>query len=118
MLTDKPHHVGEPIGAVAAENEEEAQRALETIDVEYEVLGASFDALDAMRPEAEAIHEQIYLEDDLLDVESNVGCALDITEGEPKFLEDADVVIERTYRTKWRATSPNPLKLPPKTLLV
>ena len=78
VLTDKPHYVGEPIGAVAAESEEEVQRALEAVAVEYEVLGASFDALDAMRPEAEAIHEQIYLEDDLLDVENNIGCALDM----------------------------------------
>ncbi|TRO48888.1 xanthine dehydrogenase family protein molybdopterin-binding subunit, partial [Candidatus Bathyarchaeota archaeon] len=31
VLTDKPHYVGEPIGAVAAESEEEAQRALEAV---------------------------------------------------------------------------------------
>jgi xanthine dehydrogenase molybdenum-binding subunit len=74
VLTDKPHYVGEPIGAVATESEEEVQRALEAIDVEYESLGASFDVLDAMKPEAEAIHDQIYLEDDLLDVENNIGC--------------------------------------------
>ncbi len=114
VLTDKPHYVGEPIGAVAAESEEEAQRALEAIKVEYETLSASFDALDAMKPDAEAIHEQIYLEDDLLDVESNIGCALDITEGDLKALEDADVVIERTYRTNRRYHN----QLEPKSVLV
>ena len=114
VLTDNPHHVGEPIRAVAAESEEEAQRALEAVEVEYEVLGASFDAMDAMRPEAEAIHEKIYLEDDLLDVESNVGCALDITEGDPESLEQADVVVERTYRTNRRYH----YQLEPKSVLV
>ena len=102
VLAEKGHYVGEPIGAVAAESEEEAQRALEAIEVEYEVLGASFDALDAMKPGAEAIHEQIYLDEDLLDVESNIGCQLDITEGDPASLEAADYVIERTYRTNRR----------------
>jgi len=114
VLTDKPHYVGEPIGAVAAESEEEAQRALEAVEVEYEVLGASFDALDAMAAGAEAIHEQIYLKDDLLEVESNVGCALDITEGDPQSLEDAEVVVERTYRTNRRYHN----QLEPKSVLV
>ena len=45
VLADKPHYVGEAIGAVAAESEEDAQKALEAIEVEYDVLGASFDAL-------------------------------------------------------------------------
>jgi len=102
VLTDKPRYVGEAIGAVAAESEEEAQKALEAIEVDYEVLGSSFDALEAMKPGAEAIHDEIYLEDDLLKVENNVGCQLEITEGDPKALEDADVVIERTYRTNRR----------------
>ncbi|MBC8497907.1 xanthine dehydrogenase family protein molybdopterin-binding subunit, partial [Candidatus Bathyarchaeota archaeon] len=102
VLTDKPHYVGEAIGAVAAESEEEAQKALEAIEVDYEVLGASFDALESMKPGAEPIHDEIYLEDDLLKVENNVGCQLEITEGDPKALEDADVVIERTYRTNRR----------------
>jgi xanthine dehydrogenase molybdenum-binding subunit len=35
VLADKGHYVGEPIAAVAAESEEEAQRAMEAIEVEY-----------------------------------------------------------------------------------
>jgi len=114
VLADKGHYVGEPIAAVAAESEEEAQRALEAIEVEYEVLGASFDALDAMEPGAEAIHDQIYLDKDLLDVENNVGCELEITEGDPSSLEAADFVVERTYRTNRRYHN----QLEPKSVVV
>jgi len=114
VLAEKGHYVGEPIGAVAAESEEEAQRALEAIEVEYEVRGASFDALDAMKPDAEAIHDQIYLDEDLLDVKNNVGCNLEIAEGDPASLEAADYVIERTYRTNRRYHN----QLEPKSVLV
>jgi xanthine dehydrogenase molybdenum-binding subunit len=114
VLADKGHYVGEPIAAVAAESEEEAQRAMEAIEVECEVLGASFDALDAMKPEADAIHDQIYLNKDLLDVESNIGCQLEITEGDPSSLEAADYVIERTYRTSRRYHN----QLEPKSVVV
>jgi xanthine dehydrogenase molybdenum-binding subunit len=114
VLAEKGHYVGEPIGAVAAESEEEAQSALEAIEVEYEVLGASFDAFDAMKPDAEAIHEQIYLDEDLLDVERNIGCKLEITEGDPTSLAPADYVIERTYRTSRRYHN----QLEPKSVVV
>jgi xanthine dehydrogenase molybdenum-binding subunit len=114
VLAEKGHYVGEPIGAVAAESEEEAQRALEAIEVEYEVRGASFDALDAMKPDAEAIHDQIYLDEDLLDVKNNIGCNLEIAEGDPASLEAADYVIERTYRTNRRYHN----QLEPKSVLV
>ncbi len=114
VLADKGHYVGEPIAAIAAESEEEAQRALEAVEVEYEVLGASFDALDAMKPDAEAIHGQIYLDKDLLNVENNVGCELEITEGDPSSLEAADFVVERTYRTNRRYHN----QLEPKSVVV
>jgi xanthine dehydrogenase molybdenum-binding subunit len=114
VLADKGHYVGEPVAAVAAESEEEAQRAMEAIEVEYEVLGASFDALDAMKPDADAIHDQIYLDKDLLDIENNIGCQLEITEGDPASLDAADYVVERTYRTNRRYHN----QLEPKSVVV
>jgi xanthine dehydrogenase molybdenum-binding subunit len=114
VLAKKPHYVGEPIGAVAADTEEEAQKALEAIEVEFDVLKASFDALDSMKPEAEAVHDEIYLKNDLLKVENNVGCKLDITEGDPEAYNNSDVVIERTYRTNRRYHN----QLEPKSVMV
>jgi xanthine dehydrogenase molybdenum-binding subunit len=87
---------------------------LEVIKVEYEILNASFDALDSMKPEADAIHENIYLQEDLIKVENNVGCKLEITEGDPEIFRKSDVIIERTYRTNRRYHN----QLEPKSVLV
>lgn len=102
VLTGKPKYVGEPIAAVAAETEEMAQRALEAIEVEYEHLEAAFDAMDSMKMKG-LIHKEIELEDKALKVEKNIGCTLEITEGDvEEGFKEADVVIERTYRTNRR----------------
>jgi xanthine dehydrogenase molybdenum-binding subunit len=102
VLTGKPKYVGEPIAAVAAETEELAQRALESIKVEYERLEAAFDAEDSMGMK-DLIHEEIELEDEVLKVEKNIGCTLEITEGDvEEGFREADVIIERTYRTNRR----------------
>ncbi|TAN56329.1 MAG: hypothetical protein EPN26_04035, partial [Rhodospirillales bacterium] len=50
LVKDKVTHVGEEIAAVAAIDEITAQRALELIEVEYEILPAVFDAEEAMQP--------------------------------------------------------------------
>ena len=49
-------HVGEEIAALAAVDHLTAQAALELIEVEYEILPAVFDPVEAMRPEAPQIH--------------------------------------------------------------
>ena len=54
---DKVRYMGDPIAAVAAENEEIAEEALEFIDVEYEALPAVFDPREALRPNAPKVHE-------------------------------------------------------------
>jgi len=51
--------VGEKVAAVAAETEEAAEEALLLIDVEYEELPAVFDAHEAMKPEAPALHPEM-----------------------------------------------------------
>ncbi len=103
MLTGKPRYVGEAIAGVAAESEEEAQRALEAVKVEFEPLEASFDALDSMAPGRELVHEEILLKDEVLKVRNNIACQLEITEGDVEAgFREADVIIERTYRTNRR----------------
>src|ERR1019366_975573 len=49
-------HVGEEIAAIAAVDHLTAEAALELIEVEYEILPAVFDPVEAMRPEAPQIH--------------------------------------------------------------
>ncbi len=56
---EKVRHLGEPVAAVAAIDEETAREALALIKVEYEELQAIFDPEEAMQPTAPLIHEGI-----------------------------------------------------------
>ncbi|PYO96053.1 MAG: aldehyde oxidase, partial [Gemmatimonadetes bacterium] len=57
LALDKVRFVGDPVAAVAATTEEAAGRALDFITVEYEVLRAFPDALDAVEHPEPAIHD-------------------------------------------------------------
>jgi xanthine dehydrogenase molybdenum-binding subunit len=103
VLTKKPRYVGEPVAAVAAESEEEAQRAIESIIVDYEPLTAVYDALESMIKDMPQIHDYIELDQDTLKVENNIACKLDIEEGDSsRGFENSDYIVERTYRTNRR----------------
>ena len=55
---DKVRFIGDEVAAVAAIDEEVAEEALQLIHVDYEVLPAVFDSLEAMSPGAPSIHEK------------------------------------------------------------
>lgn len=57
-LDHKVRFVGDRVAAVAAETEEIALRALELIDVEYEILPAIFDPRDSMKEGAPVLHDE------------------------------------------------------------
>ena len=57
LASDKVRYIGDAVAAVAAVSEEIAEKALELIEVKYEVLPAVFDPEEAMKPEAPQIHE-------------------------------------------------------------
>lgn len=59
LAVDKVRYIGEPVAAVAAITEEIAEKALDLIEVEYEVLPAVFDPRDAIRKDAPEIHEGV-----------------------------------------------------------
>ncbi len=100
VLTDKPAFVGEPIAAVAAETEEEAQKALEMIEVEYEVLEPVFDPLESMSEGKPKIHEKIILNDREIKVENNIACRLELQEGDlDEAFRRSDIIIEREFKT-------------------
>lgn len=102
VLTRKPVYVGEPVAAVAAETEEKAQRALESISVKYDPLETIFDVFDSMKQQ-EQLHDEILLNDDPVKVENNIACEMNIEENNvEKGFSEADVVLERTFRTNRR----------------
>ncbi len=85
-------YAGEAIAAVAADDVVSAQQALQRICVVYEELPAVFDADEAMRPSAPAIHN--YAPD-------NIVKHIPIRKGDTaKGFSDADIVIEEVFRTQ------------------
>jgi putative selenate reductase molybdopterin-binding subunit len=61
-LDDKVRHVGDRVAVVAAETQELAYEACKLIEVEYEILPAVFDPLEAMQPGAPIIHDDPQVE--------------------------------------------------------
>ena len=57
LALDKVRYVGDNLACVVATSEAIAEKALELIDVEYEVLPAYFDPEESMRAETDLIHE-------------------------------------------------------------
>ena len=103
VLTDHPKYVGEYVAAVAAETEELAQKALEAIKVEWEVLPHVLDPFEARKEGAPKIHDRILFGSKEVEVKNNVACTLNYDEGDiEKAFREADVVIEREFRTNRR----------------
>jgi carbon-monoxide dehydrogenase large subunit len=59
LAIDRVRHVGEPVAAVAATTEAEAQAAAEKIKVQYEELPAVFDPREALAGGAPVLHEKL-----------------------------------------------------------
>ena len=59
LAREKVRFVGERVAAVAAEDPDIAEEAAELIKVEYEELPAVFDPLEAMKPGAPILHDNI-----------------------------------------------------------
>src|SRR6266404_1956643 len=57
LALDKVRYVGDNVACVAAVDEATAERALELIEVEYELLPAYFDPEDSMQAERDLIHD-------------------------------------------------------------
>lgn len=100
VLTNKPLHVGDGIAAVAAETEEEAEKALKLIKVEYEILEPIFNPIKSMEPGKPKLHDFIMIKDKKIKIENNISAKLEISKGDiEKGFEEADVIIENEYKT-------------------
>lgn len=103
LCWDRVRYIGDRVAAVAAETPEAAEEALLLIEVDYEVLPAVFDPLEAMEPDAPLLHD---------DVKSYQGAPLQLlatdvhngqtrlawSKGDPaKGFQEADVVLEHTF---------------------
>ena len=102
----KVRYVGEPVAAVAAEDEATARQACQLIDVEYEELPAALSAEEALAPDAPIIHEEL---DSYFKVFPAIskGNSLSYTEIKEGDLEqgwrESDLVFENTFETPAQA---------------
>jgi putative selenate reductase molybdopterin-binding subunit len=99
-LDGKVRHVGDRVAVVAAETPEIARRALELIQVDYEVLPAVFDPAVALRPGAPVIHDEpdaVGIADASRNLVTQIQAAVGDVEAA---LATSDHVLERTYRVQ------------------
>lgn len=84
--------VGDQVAAVVARTEAEAAAAVKLIRVEYEDLPIVTDPLEAMKPDAPRVHEEIG--------ESNICVHYKIRKGDVEAgFAQAEVIVESEYRT-------------------
>ncbi len=59
LAIDKVRYIGDEVAAVVATSPDEAEEAILKIKVDYEELPAVFDPIEAMKPGAPVIHEEV-----------------------------------------------------------
>ena len=115
LAHDRVRFAGEQVAAVAAVDEETAQRALDLIEVEYEELPALFDPAEAMKKGAPVLHPDLESYHGLVgpgnwvpgdgisqprQKDSNVFIHNAYGKGEPdEGFAQSDLVIENTFTT-------------------
>ncbi len=97
LESEKVRYIGDELGAVAAVDEETADKAISSIKIKYEELPAVFDPVEAMKPGAPMIHEAM----------NNIAVILPINFGNAdRALKESDYVREDTFYTQAAAMAP------------
>src|SRR5262245_54418120 len=108
LCWDRVRFVGDRVAAVAAESVDAAQEAVNLIEVEYEVLPAVFDPLEARRPSAPRLHDDVTVyeggpKDKLAPDLHNGLTRLAYKKGDvEKGFAEADIVLEHTFHVPGR----------------
>lgn len=96
--------IGEKVAAVAADSEENAEQALEQIEIEYDELSPLLDPLEALSPGAPLLHPQVMEYKGLpgkLPAPSNAVVQLSWKKGDvEEGFRRADSIIEQTFQTQ------------------
>ncbi len=102
LARTKVRYIGEPLAALAATDIDAAEEALSLIKVDFEELPAVFDPIEAMKPDAPVIHEDLknYFCVFPAIQEGNICSKTTFSEGDvEKGFHEADVAIEETFKT-------------------
>ena len=108
LCWDRVRYIGDRVAAVAADTPEEAEAALDLIEVDYEVLPAVFDPVAATEPGAPVLHDDVAGYDGA----PRERLATDVRNGLTRLawskgdvergFREADVVLEHTFRVPGR----------------
>src|SRR6202162_2893251 len=102
MAREKALYEGHAVAAVAATSAAVARRALKLIDVKYEILPHVIDVVEAMRPDAPLLHDDLFTVggEPKPDKPSNVAKRVEIVLGDVDAgFQKADVIVEREFKT-------------------
>lgn len=111
VLSRRVRFVGEPVAAVAADDHETAEQALEAIQVKYRVLEAVFDPEESLSPTAPKLHEnsqQRYI----YDPSRNLAWYKKIEYGDVEKAFKAAYYVRGPDRYKTHPVHTSPLELP------
>ena len=102
MARDEVFYIGEPVAAVAADDEVTALEALDLIRVEYEELDRVVDPLESIDPNSTVVHPDLPEFDGFGFAMGGNNCTmLDADRGDvDEAFQSADHVIEETYHTQ------------------
>lgn len=96
LARERVRYVGEPVALAIAESPESAARAVDLVNVEYELLPGVYDPEEAMNENAPKVHEG-----------GNVLSHYHLEKGDlDKGFAEADVIIEGRYKTQPQDHSP------------
>lgn len=102
LANGKVLYHGHAVAAIAARTERAAKEALSLIEVKYEKLTPVMDVVDAMKPDAPVLHEDMFTQgyDEIPDKASNIATRAELKMGDVEAgFAEADVIIEREFRT-------------------
>jgi CO/xanthine dehydrogenase Mo-binding subunit len=104
LAYDRVRYAGERVAAVAADDEDIAQRALDLIEVEYEEWPAVLDPFEALRDDAPLLHPEFNSYSGFThkqETPNNIHLYTRHDRGDlDRGFADADVIIENTYVTQ------------------
>src|SRR5207247_1812818 len=102
LAREKALYEGHAVAAVAATSTAVARRALKLIDVTYEVLPHVIDVVEAMRPDAPLLHDDLFTAgvEPRPEKPSNIAKRVEIKQGDVEAgFKLADVIVEREFKT-------------------
>ena len=113
LADGKVLYKGHAVAAVAATSPHIAEKALELIEVQYEVLDSVTDVVDAMKPDAPILHERLasvanpnmrtggLRDEDDASAGTNIANHFFFEMGDTEQgFKEADIVVEREFRTQ------------------